>query len=157
MHPQVQEAFGLAATARLVACACSRGTVRLFSSKTLAFRANLPYWTKPGQGAQLLLLLGLQECLTCTPNRAQCMPPCLHQGGVCLLTKHAHVDSTGGQHVTQQLFTHTGVDGMLHNHNIDRIRVDISANQTPMMAAWHTHTCCPVCCCRWHCRQQVLC
>lgn len=45
---QVREAFGLAATQRLVACACSQGTVRLFSSKALGFKANLPYWSCAG-------------------------------------------------------------------------------------------------------------
>jgi hypothetical protein len=39
---QVEEAFGLAASARQVACACAQGVVQVFSSKTLAFRATLP-------------------------------------------------------------------------------------------------------------------
>lgn len=49
LYLQVQEAFGLAATPRLVACACSRGVVRVFSSKMLTFRANLPFWSRSGQ------------------------------------------------------------------------------------------------------------
>jgi hypothetical protein len=52
---QVREAFGLAATSKLVACACAQGVVRLFSSKSLAFRANLPYWTAAGMLRQLML------------------------------------------------------------------------------------------------------
>ncbi len=39
---QVSSAHGLAVSAGLVACACAGGVVRLFSCRSLAFRANLP-------------------------------------------------------------------------------------------------------------------
>ncbi|PNH12931.1 Mitogen-activated protein kinase-binding protein 1 [Tetrabaena socialis] len=39
---QAPAAFGLAVSPTLVACACSSGIVRLFSTKTLAFKGNLP-------------------------------------------------------------------------------------------------------------------
>jgi hypothetical protein len=45
---QVKEAFALSATPKQVACACSQGVVRLFASKSLQFRANLPYWSAEG-------------------------------------------------------------------------------------------------------------
>lgn len=45
---QVPEAFGLAATTKQVACACAKGVVRLFASKSLQFKANLPYLSPQG-------------------------------------------------------------------------------------------------------------
>lgn len=39
---QVPSAFALAASPSLVAAACAQGVVRLFSCKSLAFRATLP-------------------------------------------------------------------------------------------------------------------
>lgn len=39
---QVPAAFALAVSPGLVACACAAGVVRLFATRTLAFRGNLP-------------------------------------------------------------------------------------------------------------------
>lgn len=47
---QVQAAFALAAAPTQVAAACAQGVVRLFSSKTLTFRATLPRFVAKGQG-----------------------------------------------------------------------------------------------------------
>lgn len=39
---QVRCAFKLATSSTMVACACAQGTVRIFATKTLAFRCSLP-------------------------------------------------------------------------------------------------------------------
>lgn len=48
---QVRAAFGLAAVPAQVAAACADGVVRLFSSKTLAFRATLPRFVSRAAGS----------------------------------------------------------------------------------------------------------
>eukprot|EP00878_Enallax_costatus_P016900 GHUV01017741.1.p1 GENE.GHUV01017741.1~~GHUV01017741.1.p1 ORF type:complete len:357 (+),score=117.25 GHUV01017741.1:1669-2739(+) len=48
---QVSAAFGLSASPTQVAAACAQGVVRLFSSKTLAFRATLPRFVARGSEA----------------------------------------------------------------------------------------------------------
>ncbi|WIA09056.1 hypothetical protein OEZ85_008470 [Tetradesmus obliquus] len=47
---QVRAAYALAAGATQVAAACAQGVVRLFSCKSLAFRATLPRFVARGQG-----------------------------------------------------------------------------------------------------------
>lgn len=39
---QVPAAFALAVSSNLIACACTAGVVRLFATRTLAFKGNLP-------------------------------------------------------------------------------------------------------------------
>lgn len=39
---QVKQAHALAVSSSLVACACSAGVVRVFATRTLAFKCNLP-------------------------------------------------------------------------------------------------------------------
>jgi hypothetical protein len=39
---QVHAAYGLAVSSSLVACACSAGVVRMFATRTLQFKCNLP-------------------------------------------------------------------------------------------------------------------
>jgi hypothetical protein len=48
---QVRAAYALAAGPTQVAAACAQGVVRLFSCKTLAFRATLPRFVARSQGS----------------------------------------------------------------------------------------------------------
>lgn len=63
----MQEAFALSATPKQVACACSQGVVRLFASKSLQFRANLPYYSAAGvwPGSMPLLCQHTASHLAC--------------------------------------------------------------------------------------------
>ena len=46
---QVKAAFGLAVSPSAIAVACAGGVVRLFTPRTLAFKANLPRPAARGQ------------------------------------------------------------------------------------------------------------
>eukprot|EP00798_Chlamydomonas_sp_ICE-L_P028583 gene28583-31751_t len=48
-YEAVRKAFSLAVSSTSIACACAEGVVRLFSPRTLAFKANLPRPTSRGQ------------------------------------------------------------------------------------------------------------
>lgn len=68
---QVQQAFGLAATSKQVACACAGSVVRLFSAKALAHRANLPHCYTRTQAAGVWLL----HVVDCARASEQRRPP----------------------------------------------------------------------------------